>query len=171
MAPSCGVVSDRQKRRRVNAAVLARELDLSDSEIFFPVQENQSRVEVCAHNNDQQETIEEIVVSSDNSAFERLVVDSDIEPESDEDGDEYFWDCETEDLYFDCQEEVSVSDDERESTFNFHKLLAAWAVDCQVKQIHVDKLLTIFKQFPTVDVFSSLPSTCRTLLNTIKKPV
>ena len=45
------------------------------------------------------------------------VSDSDIEPESD--GDEYFYDCEVEETYFDCQEDVRLEVDgiERQMIF------------------------------------------------------
>ena len=70
-----------------------------------------------------------------------------IELESD--GDEYFYDCEVEETFFDCQKDVRVEVDGIERANDFQKLLAAWAVDCQVKQVHVNKLLSVFKLFRT----------------------
>ena len=174
MASSSGLdfVSDRQKRRRINFALLARELD-------GPVgQDYQSSLENITDNeNENLQTINE-----NNGLYEDAdvyhnrteivndvsnVSDSDIEPESD--GDEYFYDCEVEETFFDCQEDVRLEVDGIERANDFQKLLAAWAVDCQVKQVHVDKLLSVFKLFPNVDIFTRLPSTCRTLLSTTRK--
>ena len=166
MASSSGLdfVSDRQKRRRINFALLARELD-------GPVgQDYQSSLENITDNeNENLQTI-----NGNNGLYEDAdvyhnrteivndvsnVSDSDIEPESD--GDEYFYDCEEEETFFDCQEDVRLEVDGIERANDFQKLLAAWAVDCQVKQVHVNKLLSVFKLFRTSKsllVYLALPA-------------
>ena len=124
MASSSGLdfVSDRQKRRRINFALSARELD-------GPVgQDYQSSLENITDNeNENLQTI-----NGNNGLYEDAdvyhnrteivndvsnVSDSDIEPESD--GDEYFYDCEVEETFFDCQEDVRLEVDgiERQMIF------------------------------------------------------
>jgi len=50
----------------------------------------------------------------------------------------------------------------------FLESLASWAVQCQIPQSHVDKLLVLLKSFPDFDT-SNLPKSCRTLLKTIRR--
>lgn len=58
--------------------------------------------------------------------------------------------------------------DTLETTRNFRELLQEWAVEFQVKQDAVDRLLHIMKVVPNYEELG-LPLTCRTLLQTIKK--
>ena len=50
----------------------------------------------------------------------------------------------------------------------FRDLLASWAVECQVPQLHVDRLLKIMKHIPD-HANLNLPDSCRTLLKTVRK--
>ena len=124
MASSSGLdfVSDRQKRRRINFALLARELDGpvgqdyqsslenitdNENENLQTINENNGRYEDADVYHDHTEIVNDVP----------NVSDSDIEPESD--GDEYFYDCEVEETYFNCQEDVRLEVDgiERQMIF------------------------------------------------------
>lgn len=161
-------MTTRQKRRRVNAGLLAREIDSVDGLLVTSdrcIEQSVYQPPVLTYHNDE--------VYLSNEGPHDIVSDSDISPESESD-DEYY-DCVCDETFYDCEEpngEETLSGQEIESceTNDFKNLLAAWVVECQIKQVHVDKLLLLLKSFAGVyNIFLNLPNTCRTLVNTIRQ--
>ena len=104
-----------------------------------------------------------------NEGYNDISTDSDVSPESESEEEEYY-DCECEETFYDCEGPDGDNEMREDSEANnFRDLLAAWAVQCQIKQVHVDKLLILLKSFPDIEIFNALPSTCRTLVNTVRK--
>lgn len=164
-------VSSRQKRRRIQQILVngsafyqedAEQYSSANQSVTGASESNSDQSDILHNNSLQDYCIAEVVDSDMNH--------SDTEPDSDSD-DEIYVDCEEEtetcyeveedDTFFDCEEHNI-------NTCEFRESLASWAVQCQIPQSHVDKLLVLLKSFSDFDT-SNLPKSCRTLLKTIRR--
>lgn len=81
--------------------------------------------------------------------------DHNLPPDSESDN-QFFYDCREHDSeeFINYSSLQSVAD-----CYTFKEQLASWVVDCQIKQVHVDQLLSIFKSLPDLHTLG-LPDTC-----------
>lgn len=162
-------VSSRQKRRRIQKKLV------NDSVFYEEYSSASESLKVASESNSESNSDQSDILP--NNAFQGDFISevvhmnhSDTEPDSGSDEETYV-DCEEEiqtcyeveedDTFFDCEENNANKCEFRES-------LASWAVQCQIPQSHVDKLLVILKSFSNFDT-SNLPKSCRTLLKTIRR--
>lgn len=192
-----GVVGERQRRRLIRQAVIANRADAAaisedlrdgaaggapilddsdnnenNSEENFVVDETSDRF-----SENQYESGNDCTDEQSNSSL--FFLDSDAEPLTDDD-DEYVVkelgegvdisdnDDELYPIYKDDDEHRAFGDDTAERSQDFRSQLASWAVECQIKQVHVDKLLKLMTSDPKFESLN-LPKTCRTLLQTVRQ--
>jgi hypothetical protein len=170
-------VGPRQKRRRIAAAVAlsiaqcddgCEETAASGSAFGIEYVEEGDRFEGNEANHGDFNLIDNEIESADFSMSVNNVLDfSDFWANFDSQGEPESSDSDDESNYLSCCDEREwdfVDENETIEVPTFREKLASWVTECQIPQVHVDKLLTILKD--TATDFRDLPSTCRTLLDT-----
>ena len=164
-------VSLRHKRRRIQKKLVndsafyeddAEKYSSATASVIGASESNTGQSNILPHNSFKNDSIAEVFDSDMNH--------SDTEPDSDSDEETYV-DCEeTTETCYEVEDDDSFFDCEEHNTniCEFRESLASWAVQCQIPQSHVDKLLVLLKSFSDFDT-SKLPKSCRTLLKTIRR--
>ena len=164
-------VSLRHKRRRIQKKLVndsafyeddAEKYSSATESVIGASESNTGQSNILPHNSFKNDSIAEVFDSDMNH--------SDTEPDSDSDEETYV-DCEeTTETCYEVEDDDSFFDCEEHNTniCEFRESLASWAVQCQIPQSHVDKLLVLLKSFSDFDT-SKLPKSCRTLLKTIRR--